>query len=85
MLKGGVLLAGYGLRRPTRDVDIQAIDFVLDDEHCRHVVAMVALGAIQINLIQRAKSVVGEPGRRGDVLRIGRGRRGSRTKPVVAV
>ena len=42
VLKGGVLLAGYGLRRPTRDVDMQAIDFVLDEEHCRHVVATVA-------------------------------------------
>jgi hypothetical protein len=42
VLKGGVLLAGYGLRRPTRDVDMQAIDFVLDEEHCRRVIAAVA-------------------------------------------
>lgn len=42
VLKGGVLLAGYGLRRPTRDVDMQAIDFVLDEKHCREVVAAVA-------------------------------------------
>ncbi|EAR23987.1 hypothetical protein A20C1_10775 [marine actinobacterium PHSC20C1] len=42
VLKGGVLLAGYGLRRPTRDVDMQAIDFVLDEEHCGKVVAAVA-------------------------------------------
>lgn len=42
VLKGGVLLAGYGLRRPTRDVDMQAIDFVLDEEHCKQVVAAVA-------------------------------------------
>jgi len=42
VLKGGVLLADYGLRRPTRDVDMQAIDFVLDEEHCRQVVAEVA-------------------------------------------
>lgn len=45
VLKGGVLLAGYGLRRPTRDVDMQAIDFVLDEEHCRQVVAEVAATA----------------------------------------
>ncbi len=45
VLKGGVLLAGYGLRRPTRDVDMQAIDFVLDEEHCKHVVAEVAATA----------------------------------------
>jgi predicted nucleotidyltransferase component of viral defense system len=42
VLKGGVLLAGYGLRRATRDVDVQAIDFVLDEKHCRKVVAAVA-------------------------------------------
>ena len=42
VLKGGVLLAGYGLRRPTRDVDMQAIDFVLDEKHCREVVAALA-------------------------------------------
>ena len=42
VLKGGVLLAGYGLRRPTRDVDMQAIDFVLDEKHCREVAAAVA-------------------------------------------
>lgn len=42
VLKGGVLLAGYGLRRPTRDVDMHAIDFVLDEEHCREVVVTVA-------------------------------------------
>jgi hypothetical protein len=42
VLKGGVLLAGYGLRRPTRDIDMQAIDFVLDEKHCREVVAAVA-------------------------------------------
>lgn len=45
VLKGGVLLAGYGLRRPTRDVDMQAIDFVLDEEHCKQVVAEVAATA----------------------------------------
>ncbi|EPR76529.1 hypothetical protein ADILRU_1149 [Leifsonia rubra CMS 76R] len=42
VLNGGVLLAGYGLRRPTRDVDMQAIDLVLDEEHCREVTAAVA-------------------------------------------
>lgn len=45
VLKGGVLLAGYGLRRPTRDVDMQAIDFVLDEEHCRQVLAEVTATA----------------------------------------
>jgi len=42
VLKGWALLAGYGLRRPTRDVDLQVIDFVLDEKHCREVTAAVA-------------------------------------------
>lgn len=42
VLKGGVLLAAYRLRRPTRDVDLQAIDLALDEEHLRTVVAAVA-------------------------------------------
>lgn len=42
ILKGGVLLAAYHLRRPTRDIDMQAINFVVDDEHLRAVVGAVA-------------------------------------------
>lgn len=42
VLKGGVLLAAYRLRRPTRDVDMQALDFPLDEDHLRTVVAAVA-------------------------------------------
>jgi hypothetical protein len=42
VLKGGLLLAAYRLRRPTRDADFQAIDLPLDDEHMRAVVAAVA-------------------------------------------
>ncbi len=41
-LKGGMLLAAYRLRRPTRDIDIQALGFTVDDEHLRQVVAAVA-------------------------------------------
>lgn len=51
VLKGGVLLAGYGLRRPTRDVDMQAIDFILNEEHCRKVVAAVATAKADDGLI----------------------------------
>ena len=42
VLKGGLLLAAYRLRRPTRDADLQAMDFHLDEEHLRAVVAAVA-------------------------------------------
>jgi hypothetical protein len=42
VLKGGVLLAAYKLRRPTRDIDMQATDLTLDDEHLRSMVAAVA-------------------------------------------
>lgn len=41
-LKGGVLLAAYRLRRPTRDVDLQALEFTLDEQHLRAVIAAVA-------------------------------------------
>jgi hypothetical protein len=51
VLKGGVLLAGYGLRRPTRDVDMQAIDFVLDEERCGEVVAAVAAAEVDDGVV----------------------------------
>ncbi len=41
-LKGGVLLAAFALRRPTRDIDMQALDFPLDAEHVRTVVDAIA-------------------------------------------
>ncbi|BAS14207.1 conserved hypothetical protein [Arthrobacter sp. Hiyo8] len=40
-LKGGVLLSAHSLRRPTRDVDIQALDFQLDVDHVTEVVKTV--------------------------------------------
>jgi hypothetical protein len=42
VLKGGLLLAAYRLRRPTRDADLQAMDIQLDEEHLRTVVAAVS-------------------------------------------
>jgi hypothetical protein len=42
VVKGGVLLAGYGLRRPTRDIDMQAIDVSLNEKHCAELVEAVA-------------------------------------------
>ncbi|WP_165962461.1 nucleotidyl transferase AbiEii/AbiGii toxin family protein [Arthrobacter terricola] len=40
-LKGGVLLSAHALRRPTRDVDMQALDFQLDVDHVTEVVKAV--------------------------------------------
>lgn len=41
-LKGGVLLSAHALRRPTRDIDMQALDFQLDTEHVTEVVKQCA-------------------------------------------
>lgn len=38
VLKGGVLLAAYDARRPTRDIDLAAIDVVNDVDHIRRLV-----------------------------------------------
>jgi len=42
VLKGGILLAAHRLRRPTSDIDMQAVGFTLDAEHVRAVVAAIA-------------------------------------------
>ena len=41
-LKGGVLLSAHALRRPTRDIDMQALDFQLDVVHVTEVVTAVS-------------------------------------------
>jgi len=42
VLKGGVLLGAFGERRPTRDVDLQALALDNDAEHVREAVCEVA-------------------------------------------
>lgn len=42
VLKGGVLLAAYRLRRPTSDIDMQAVDFTLDVDHMRAVIIAIS-------------------------------------------
>ena len=42
VLKGGVLLSAYRLRRPTRNIDMQAVDFPLDEAHLRALVDRVS-------------------------------------------
>jgi len=46
VLKGGILLAAYGVRRPTKDVDAEAIDADVSATHLRQVVTdLVAVEA----------------------------------------
>ncbi|NIZ90295.1 nucleotidyl transferase AbiEii/AbiGii toxin family protein [Kineococcus rubinsiae] len=47
LLKGGVLLAAYDVRRPTKDVDMQVVDHPLDADYLRRVVHAVA--AVQVS------------------------------------
>lgn len=42
VLKGGVLLAAYGVRRPTKDVDANALSADVTAEHLAHVVRDIA-------------------------------------------
>lgn len=42
VLKGGVLLAAYRLRRPTRDIDVQLLDAALDRQHLTAVVTAIS-------------------------------------------
>jgi len=51
ILKGGVLLAAYRLRRPTRDIDMQLVDVTLDEQHLRDVVDAVATVGVQDGLV----------------------------------
>lgn len=50
-LKGGVLLSAHALRRPTRDIDMQALDFQLDTEHVTEVVKAVCNVAVDDGLV----------------------------------
>ena len=53
-LKGGVLLSAHALRRPTRDIDMQALDFQLDVVHVTEVVKAVSDVAADDGLIFQA-------------------------------
>ena len=51
MLKGGVLLAAYDARRPTRDVDIQARAIIGDRDDVLRLVRDIAAGALDDGLV----------------------------------
>jgi hypothetical protein len=51
VLKGGVLLAAYDARRPTRDVDIQARAITGDRDDVLRLVRDIAAGAMDDGLV----------------------------------
>ena len=50
ILKGGILLAGYGIRRPTKDVDSEAISASVTAAHIEQVVMDVAAVEVEDGL-----------------------------------
>jgi hypothetical protein len=50
VLKGGILLAGYGIRRPTKDVDSQAISASVTAAHIEQVAMDVAAVKVEDGL-----------------------------------
>lgn len=70
MLKGGVLLAAYELRRPTADVDVAAIQTPNEVESIRQLVAEVAAivlpGGLDDGITFDSGEVRGEVIREGD-------------------
>ena len=66
VLKGGVLLAAYKLRRPTRDIDMEAVDFPLDQENMKAVVVAVADAVVEDALTIDPSQTTVDPIRDGD-------------------
>lgn len=50
ILKGGILLAVYGIRRPTKDVDAEAVNASVSPEHITQVVRDVAAARVEAGL-----------------------------------
>lgn len=51
VLKGGILLAAHNLRRPTSDIDMQALAFPLDEAHMRQVMTAIAAADVPDGLV----------------------------------
>lgn len=56
VLKGGVLLAAFGERRPTRDIDLQAQALDSDAEHIRAVICDVAASRVDDGVVFHVES-----------------------------
>lgn len=93
VLKGGILLAAYGVRRPTKDIDAEAINADVSPEHLRQVVTDLAdvrandgiefdLGSMSVQEIRDEAEYPGlrSASRRGS--RPGRGPRPGMSRPV---
>lgn len=61
VLKGGVLLAAFAARRPTRDIDLRASGFPNDVEECERRVRDIAATRLNDGLSFSPTSVRGEP------------------------
>ena len=57
VLKGGMLLAAFGLRRPTRDIDLLALRTDNDEEAIRNLVRDVAAVEIDDGLVFRLDTI----------------------------
>ncbi len=72
VLKGGVLLAAFGARRPTRDIDFAAIDLADDLESMAEIVNQVIAIRIDDGLEFEPSSTVADPIRSEDAASGGR-------------
>ncbi|NES17276.1 MULTISPECIES: nucleotidyl transferase AbiEii/AbiGii toxin family protein [Micromonospora] len=67
VLKGGVLMAAYAARRPTRDVDLQGRWMSNDTDHVLRVVREVASQPLDDGLVFDAATAIAETIRDDDV------------------
>jgi hypothetical protein len=58
VLKGGMLLAAFASRRPTKDIDVQALEFDNDVDHVLEVVADILAVNLHDGLVFDLRSVV---------------------------
>ena len=61
VLKGGVLMAAFAARRPTRDVDLRASGFPNDIAECERRIRQIAAIQLDDGLVFDASAVRGEP------------------------
>lgn len=61
VLKGGVLMAAFAARRPTRDIDLAASGFANDVSEVERRMRAVAEQNLGDGLVYESESVVGEP------------------------
>ena len=61
VLKGGVLMAAFTARRPTRDIDLRASGFPNDITECERRIRQIAAIQLDDGLVFDASAVRGEP------------------------